>query len=122
MSSYSKRLIMVTLVVIALLLIVDILWAERTPVHIRVQSSGVSAVLTVDGVTYPFMWPAPPTRLALLTNDPNTHEWGIGGSQSLWSSPSAPSSPSGLGRAWQRPRNGRGAPAPCSPAGRLPLW
>lgn len=111
-----------TLVVIVLLLTADILWAEHAPVHMRLRSSGVSAVLTVDGVTYPFMWPAPPTRLALLANDPNTHEWGIGGSQSLWSSPSAPSSPSGLGRAWQRPRNGQGAPAPCSPAGRLPLW
>jgi hypothetical protein len=66
-----------------ILLLADVLFAERTPLHIRLVSVGQSARLTVDGATYQFAWPSPPTSLSIPPSDRYLRDWGIDGSESL---------------------------------------
>jgi len=81
-----RNVLLVTFGAIILLFAIDALFAAHTPVHLRLVSAGTHATLTVDGAAHSFTWPTPPTRVALLQNDPNSREWGIDGSQSLTAS------------------------------------
>ncbi len=81
-----RGMMLATLAAIVLLFVIDALFAERTPVRLRLVSAGTHATLTVDGETHALVWPTPPTRIALPPNDPDIREWGIDGSQSLTAS------------------------------------
>src|SRR5438094_8195491 len=82
MAQARKTSVVVAFILVVLLFVIEAIFAERTPVHLHLVSTGTSAALTVDGATHTFSWPARPTRLAILPNDHNVHEWGIDGSQS----------------------------------------
>jgi Dolichyl-phosphate-mannose-protein mannosyltransferase len=65
------------------LLLADVFFAERTPVHIRLVSIGRSAMLSVDGAAHRVVWPRAPVALTIPPADPYRHDWGIDGSESL---------------------------------------
>jgi len=81
-----RRALLVTFCAVVLLFAADTLFAERTPVHLRLVSSGRQATLSIDGESHALVWPMPPTRITLTSNDPGLREWGIDGSQSLTTS------------------------------------
>lgn len=81
-----RNMMLATFGAIILLFAIDALFAERTPVHLRLISAGTHATLMVDGASHSFTWPTSPTRIALPQNDPSSREWGIDGSQSLTAS------------------------------------
>src|SRR5437763_9485463 len=83
MEQARKTSVVAASLLVVLLFVIDALFGERTPVHLHLVSTGTGAALTVDGAPHTFAWPAPPTRLAILPNDPNVHEWGIDGSETL---------------------------------------
>lgn len=81
-----RNVLLATCCVIVLLFAIDTLFAESTPVHLRLVSSGIHATLTIDGESHTFAWSSPPTRIMLPPNDLGAQEWGIDGSQSLTTS------------------------------------
>lgn len=81
-----RNVLFATFGAIILLFAIDALFAEHTPVHLRLVSAGTHATLTVDGASHSLTWPTPPIRVALPQNDPSSREWGIDGSQSLTAS------------------------------------
>jgi len=66
-----------------LLFVADATFAARAPIHIRLESSGVQAALTIDGEAHAFSWPSEPRSLSIAPNDRYVHDWAIDGSQTL---------------------------------------
>ncbi len=66
-----------------LAVLVDVVFAARTPVHVHVESVGIHGTLVADGATHTFTWPRIPRTVSLPPNIPYIHEWGIDGSETL---------------------------------------
>ncbi len=71
------------MLIIVALFVSDTALTGHEPVHIHLQSSGNSAMLTVGNDAHAFVWPTIPRDIAILPNDPYVRDWGIDGSQSL---------------------------------------
>ncbi len=82
----NKKWLLICCAAVLVVFAADVLFAERTPLHIHIQSAGTNAILTMDGATHIFAWPSPPARVSILPNDPTVHEWGIDGSESTTTS------------------------------------